>query len=91
MIKVSTSAESAVSTVSIVGPSRINGSRGEQAILAGVGESRSQIGRVLRAEASDIEQKETSEEAWQAELRLEAAATQRAKYEQAMAEKHTRT
>jgi hypothetical protein len=35
---VSTSAENTVSTVSIVGAARSHGSRGDQAILAGVGE-----------------------------------------------------
>jgi hypothetical protein len=38
MIRVSTSAENTVSTVSIVSTARGNGSRGDQAILAGVGE-----------------------------------------------------
>jgi hypothetical protein len=38
MIKVSTRAENIVSTVSIVGAGRGNGSAGDQAIFAGVGE-----------------------------------------------------
>jgi hypothetical protein len=38
MIRVSTGAEDTVSTVSIVGAARNNGSPGHQAILAGLGE-----------------------------------------------------